>query len=193
MGILKHMPNLVPRKNSNGSGYSFVTKVVKRSGGRYSSSTSTIGSVPNSAWTNQSNVPVRAVMYQDGKKLPASQVPHYWVYKKNVYETHDNKLKPADVLALINEVANRRRLTLQKAHALQAMVEQGDKPQRQPISQDVKIAVWQRDGGRCVECDSNRALEFDHVIPLSMGGANSMRNLQLLCEVCNRRKGASLG
>lgn len=57
----------------------------------------------------------------------------------------------------------------------------------------MKIAVWQRDSGRCVECDSNEDLEFDHIIPLAMGGANTLRNLQLLCGSCNRRKGATLG
>lgn len=54
------------------------------------------------------------------------------------------------------------------------------------------MAVWQRDGGRCVDCASQQDLEYDHVIPLAMGGSNTDRN-QLLCEVCNRRKGASLG
>ncbi len=55
------------------------------------------------------------------------------------------------------------------------------------------ILVWQRDGGRCVECDSQRELEYDHVIPLAMGGSTTDRNLQLLCAPCNRRKGATLG
>ena len=54
---------------------------------------------------------------------------------------------------------------------------------------EVKLAVWQRDEGKCVECGSNEYLEYDHIIPLSMGGANTQRNLQLLCEGCNRRKG----
>lgn len=32
-------------------------------------------------------------------------------------------------------------------------------------------------------------LEFDHVIPVSKGGSSAVRNLELLCEVCNRAKG----
>jgi hypothetical protein len=58
------------------------------------------------------------------------------------------------------------------------------------ISQDVKIAVAARDGGRCRQCGSNEELHFDHVIPWSKGGANTITNIQLLCGPCNRRKGA---
>jgi len=64
---------------------------------------------------------------------------------------------------------------------------------REPIPQPVKVAVWQRDGGRCVECGGQENLEFDHVIPLALGGSNTERNLQLLCAGCNRRKAATLG
>jgi len=63
---------------------------------------------------------------------------------------------------------------------------------RQPIPDDVKILVWQRDGGRCVKCGSQKNLEYDHIIPLSKGGGNTARNLQLLCEDCNRAKGGNL-
>jgi len=61
------------------------------------------------------------------------------------------------------------------------------------ISQDVKDKVWNRDKGKCVECDSNENLEFDHIIPVSKGGANTYRNLQLLCENCNRSKSDKIG
>ena len=61
------------------------------------------------------------------------------------------------------------------------------------ISQEVKDQVWNRDGGKCVECGSNENLEFDHIIPFSKGGANTYRNLQLLCESCNRSKSDSIG
>ena len=32
------------------------------------------------------------------------------------------------------------------------------------------------------------SVEFDHIIPHSKGGANTKRNIQLLCESCNRKK-----
>ena len=84
--------------------------------------------------------------------------------------------------------------SIKKAHALQAVTDNNDKPKRrESIPQVVRVEVWQRDRGRCVECDEQEKLEFDHIIPVAMGGGNTSRNLQLLCETCNRRKGASLG
>ena len=74
-----------------------------------------------------------------------------------------------------------------------------DTPEEEPkkrsrrITQKVKDNVWNRDGGRCVECDSNENLEFDHIIPHSKGGANTYRNIQLLCQDCNRTKSAKIG
>tara|TARA_B100001250_G_C19706414_1_gene747152 strand:- start:82 stop:417 length:336 start_codon:yes stop_codon:yes gene_type:complete len=61
------------------------------------------------------------------------------------------------------------------------------------ISQNVKDKVWNRDGGKCTLCGSNEFLEFDHIIPFSKGGANSYRNIQLLCEECNRKKSDNIG
>jgi hypothetical protein len=61
------------------------------------------------------------------------------------------------------------------------------------ISQQVKDLVWNRDGGKCAQCSSNARLEFDHIIPFSKGGSNTYRNIQLLCENCNRKKTNSIG
>ena len=66
-----------------------------------------------------------------------------------------------------------------------------DKPSRH-IPQDVKTAVWQRDGGKCVQCGASgpgACLEYDHDIPFSKGGANTLNNVQLLCRKCNSEKG----
>lgn len=63
---------------------------------------------------------------------------------------------------------------------------------RQPIPDDAKIFVWQRDNGRCVICGSQENLEYDHIIPISKGGSNTARNIQLLCEKHNRSKGGNL-
>ena len=35
----------------------------------------------------------------------------------------------------------------------------------------------------------NADLEYDHIIPYSKGGANTVKNLRLLCRTCNRLKG----
>ena len=50
-----------------------------------------------------------------------------------------------------------------------------------------------RDGGRCVRCGSQQELQYDHIIPLSRGGADTAENLQLLCAPCARAKGDSIG
>jgi len=66
-----------------------------------------------------------------------------------------------------------------------------DKPDRY-IPSSVKLSVWRRDQGKCVECGSKEKLEYDHIIPVSTGGSNTERNIQLLCEKCNRKKSANI-
>ena len=63
---------------------------------------------------------------------------------------------------------------------------------REPIPEAVRSEVWRRDNGCCVKCESREQLEFDHIIPVSRGGATSVRNLQLLCKQCNLVKAAAI-
>lgn len=44
-------------------------------------------------------------------------------------------------------------------------------------------------GHRCLACGSTGRLEVDHVVPVSLGGSNTIANLQPLCPDCNRAKG----
>ena len=79
-------------------------------------------------------------------------------------------------------------------HVFNLNVNQGDlagSPGRY-IPTLVKEAVWRRDHGMCADCGSNELLEFDHIIPFSLGGSNTYRNVQLLCQTCNRKKWDSL-
>ena len=73
--------------------------------------------------------------------------------------------------------------------------EEPNEPQRssRSISHEVKDRVWNRDKGKCTECGANENLEFDHIIPHAKGGANTYRNIQLLCQDCNRRKSDNIG
>ncbi len=66
-------------------------------------------------------------------------------------------------------------------------------PSRDRIPDETQIFVWNRDGGACVNCGSRENLAFDHIIPHSLGGSNSRRNLQLLCDTCNLKKSNKIG
>ena len=70
---------------------------------------------------------------------------------------------------------------------------ENEKVRRPTIPQNVKDKVWNRDGGKCVQCGSNENIEFDHIIPFSKGGSSTYRNLQILCEKCNRSKSSKIG
>ncbi|MBN2636447.1 MAG: HNH endonuclease [Prolixibacteraceae bacterium] len=71
-------------------------------------------------------------------------------------------------------------------------ISEGEK-KREPIPQEIQDRVWNRDSGRCVKCGCREKLEFDHIIPFSKGGSNTYRNLQILCEKCNRQKNNKIG
>jgi hypothetical protein len=61
------------------------------------------------------------------------------------------------------------------------------------IPKKVVDAVYSRDGGVCVYCGSVEKLQLDHIIPHSKGGADTLENLQLLCQKCNLEKSNAIG
>lgn len=49
-----------------------------------------------------------------------------------------------------------------------------------------RLAVFERDGFRCVKCGRRSALECDHIRPVVRGGDwFSMSNLRTLCRTCH--------
>ena len=114
----------------------------------------------------------------------------YWMFEWRVF-WEDGELSGDDVLALVRQRQRRARRTLDRAHA--ALAGEAAAQRRQPIAREVRLAVFERDGGRCVECGSRFDIQYDHVIPVALGGAATAENLQILCASCNQAKGASLG
>ena len=114
-----------------------------------------------------------------------------WWWFHDTFYWEDDGLSARDVMALVSERERRKQRQLERAHAALEQDIEGT-PRREQIPREVKLAVWQRDGGRCVDCGSDFDLQYDHIIPFSLGGATSTKNLQLLCGDCNRAKGAAL-
>lgn len=53
------------------------------------------------------------------------------------------------------------------------------------IPNDVRRAVYRRDGYACALCSDPRTLQVHHFVPRSRGGTNSMHNLITLCSFCH--------
>lgn len=51
-----------------------------------------------------------------------------------------------------------------------------------------RMAVFARDGHKCVKCSSTENLECDHIIPLCEGGNHEPDNLRTLCKACHREE-----
>ena len=54
--------------------------------------------------------------------------------------------------------------------------------------QDKIRKLKKRFGNACMACKQPKKLTLDHIIPITEGGGNEMRNLQLLCYDCNQTK-----
>jgi 5-methylcytosine-specific restriction endonuclease McrA len=131
--------------------------------------------------SQQQQLPVSVL--QDGRRT-------LWYFHSRFY-WEDEGLAVDDVRALVLQRERREQQKLQTAHSLMKAEEAG-RPTRVPIPTEMRRAVFERDGGRCVECGSNFDLQYDHVLPVALGGATTVENLQLLCADCNRRKSDSL-
>jgi Holliday junction resolvasome RuvABC ATP-dependent DNA helicase subunit len=95
-----------------------------------------------------------------------------------------NKASSAIVTAKVAEQA----LTMFASANKSAQIDYG----RTAIPSEIRREVWRRDAGKCVKCGSRERLEYDHIIPVIKGGSSTARNIELLCEACNRSKRDSI-
>jgi hypothetical protein len=60
-------------------------------------------------------------------------------------------------------------------------------------------ALFRREQGHCAICNKDltgllsteHSMAIDHIVPLNLGGVNDPTNLQILCDICNSRKGGN--
>lgn len=128
-------------------------------------------------------------------RFTTSSGKEFYVFRGKVVEVEARNLSEAEIkLEVANEVLKHETRYRQLQRQLEALnnVERAENERRVRIPDDVRLFVWQRDQGKCVKCGNNERLEFDHIIPVAKGGGNTERNVQLLCESCNRQKGVQL-
>jgi hypothetical protein len=135
----------------------------------------------------------RAAQAQETRAVcvAAEGARQYW-WLHDAFYWDDDGLTREDVEALVHERRRRKQRQLERAHAVMAADALPRQPRRDVIPREVRLAVFERDGGRCVECGSRFDLQYDHVIPVARGGSNTVANLQILCAPCNQAKGAAL-
>ena len=120
------------------------------------------------AWCNQGDLPVFVARAQRRQ----------WWWWRNAFYWESGDYGPEDLRALLvmfereDEQGFEWELGLRMA---------------EPIPEEVKRLVFERDGGRCLACGSDELVQYDHVVPSSVGGDNEPENIRLLCAGCNRR------
>lgn len=66
-----------------------------------------------------------------------------------------------------------------------------NKQKRKKYSKEERKIIYDKADGRCELCGQRllfQDMTLDHIIPLSMGGADEMENLQSSCYACNQLK-----
>jgi hypothetical protein len=124
----------------------------------------------------------------------ANDQKYLWFFKGDVYDVESVMRRhpgysDEQIQLLILEYFDRERRKFEKLKRLYKSDSIQHGIRRERIPEHIRIAVWRRDGGKCARCGSREKLEYDHIVPVSKGGSNTERNIELLCERCNREKG----
>lgn len=111
-----------------------------------------------------------------------------WIFNGVLYEIQGVYNDEQSKLLVLEEFDKERRLFEKLKSKFVSPSDTAESFSRPRISEPVRVEVWRRDGGKCARCGSRENLEYDHIIPISKGGSNTARNIELLCEKHNRSK-----
>jgi hypothetical protein len=130
----------------------------------------------------------------------SQNIDPYWfdadrcLYQGKIYRVECNAaFDPQELSLIVKHFVLRRQQQFKRVRReIETFENLGRVHYREVIPESVRVFVWQRDQGKCVQCGRREGLEFDHIIPIAEGGSSTERNIQLLCEHCNRSKGKTI-
>jgi hypothetical protein len=133
-----------------------------------------------------------AMGYKEGKQ-PAELIKVYekikdgiWVYN-GVFELIDSWIEESDGRNVFKFKLHVTDKTIDQKE--KRTIELKDLDHNRMIPTSVKLEVWKRDKGKCIECGSSDNLHFDHILPFAKGGTSlKAENIQLLCARHNLQK-----
>jgi hypothetical protein len=128
------------------------------------------------------------LLYSKGSRLHDYYM-QYWLFQNRLYVIKDSYLySPDECELLVRDEFDKNRRKFERLKSKFDNTEGERVSRREKIIESVRIEVWRRDEGQCARCGSKERLEYDHIVPVSKGGSNTARNIELLCERCNREK-----
>jgi hypothetical protein len=112
----------------------------------------------------------------------------WWWYLDRFWWDHDG-LAAAEVQDIVLQADfHRKQQSDAVARARTVVLGAGGVPlQTDHVSEQVRLAVWCRDRGRCVDCGSREAIAFDPIVSFSDGGSDTPANVELRCQSCRVR------
>jgi hypothetical protein len=134
--------------------------------------------------------------------IPIQDNINLWYYKEKFYQTQvvrplsQDEVEEVILRIKLHDLEESREIEnlRGKVSNLMGAIESKSNPNaRRKISDDVQIAVFARDDGQCTKCSSKSELHFDHIIPVSKGGSDTVENIQILCKLCNQKKSNTIG
>lgn len=163
--------------------YEFITRQTSKSIHEFEEQKRFIEIELKDAICRAKEEPVRAV----------NEYGNFYFFKGDVYdigniERYQTYTQEQIKLLIFEQFDKERRKFEKLIHLYKSDNAQVGPYRRERIVESVRIAVWRRDGGKCAHCNSREKLEYDHIVPVSKGGSNTERNVELLCERCNRQK-----
>lgn len=142
-----------------------------------------------------SAAPVLAAPVRYGLQLTISQSTHDKL--RYLQELLGNQIAPGDLAAVLDRALDALAKQLERTRfgASSRPRDGATRTSANPrhIPSRIKHAVWKRDLGQCTftsdnghRCEARGALEFDHIEPVTRGGAATVDNLRLRCRTHNQ-------